>query len=295
MLLLKLLCQENYRMYNVDIAKITSVNGAIVLNWLVYLTQVHNNMEVFSPYPNISEVSALSINEIKTAIKKLKEVGFIEVVKKGIPSKNYYYILESNILTHLKTIEPVGEKVTHQWVEKLPTSEEENNPLLYNSNNNSENNSNNSSYSENELKEKFEKFRVMFRSVKVDNKIPTVRGLETEYNNLKKKHKDYKEIINYLYDNIDLYEMTFKKRDYQYHFETYINKRQFEEVSPELVEKYRFKKQQEAPKSIEENNFVYLSELPRPDRKKERIDKVIQHQKSMGKELIIDCELLWTL
>ena len=295
MSLLKLLCQENYRMYNVDIAKITGVNGAIVLNWLVYLTQVHNNMEVFSPYPNISEVTALTINEIKTAIKKLKEVGFIEVVKKGIPSKNYYYILESNILTHLKSIEPVGEKVTHQSGEKLPTSEEENNPLLYNSNNNSKNNSNNSSYSENELKEKFEKFRVMFRSVKVDNKIPTVRGLETEYNNLKKKHKDYKEIINYLYDNIDLYEMTFKKRDYQYHFETYINKRQFEEVSPELVEKYRLKKEQEAPKPIEEKTKVYLSSYTKMNRKANIVEKLKIQLEKEGKELIIDCELLWTL
>jgi len=295
MSLLKLLCQENYRMYNVDIAKITGVNGAIVLNWLVYLTQVHNNMEVFSPYPNISEVSALSINEIKTAIKKLKEVGFIEVVKKGIPSKNYYYILESNILTHLKSIELVGEKVTHQSGEKLPTSEEENNPLLYNSNNNSENNSNNNSNAENELKEKFEKFRVMFRSVKVDNKIPTVRGLETEYNNLKKKHKDYKEIINYLYDNIDLYEMTFKKRDYQYHFETYINKRQFEEVSPELVEKYRLKKEQESPKAIEEKTKVYLSSYTKMNRKANIVEKLKIQLEQEGKELIIDCELLWTL
>lgn len=292
MSLLKLLCQENYRMYNVDIAKITGVNGAIVLNWLVYLTQVHNNIEVFSPYPNICEVTALSINEIKTAVKKLKDVGFIKVVKKGIPSKNYYYILASNILTHLKSIEPVVEKVTHQSAEKLPTSEQENNSLLYNSNNNSKTNSNNSSNAENALKEKFEKFRIMFRSVKVNNKIPTVRGLETEYNNLKKKHKDYKEIINYLYDNIDLYKMTFKKRDYQYHLETYINKRQFEEVSPDLVEKYRLKKQQETPKPIEQNNFVYLSELPRADRKKERIDLVRQFQANQGKELIIDCEIL---
>jgi len=292
MSLLKLLCQENYRMYNVDIAKITGVNGAIILNWLVYLTQTHNNMEVFSPYPNISEVTALSINEIKTSVKKLKDVGFVKVVKKGIPSKNYYYILESNILTHLKSIEPVVEKVTHQSAEKLPTSEQENNSLLYNSNNNSENNSNNSSYAENALKEKFEKFRIMFRSVKVNNKIPTVRGLETEYNNLKKKHKDYKEIINYLYDNIDLYEMTFKKRDYQYHLETYINKRQFEEVSPELVEKYRLKKEQEAPKPIGEKRKVYLSSYTKMNRKANIVEKLKMQLEQEGKELIIDCEIL---
>ena len=82
----------NFRLVNLDIARLTSINSAVLLNFLIYICKKHKSNEIFATYDNIEKYTTLSADEIRTAQKKLKEAGLIEYVRKGIPPKNYYTI-----------------------------------------------------------------------------------------------------------------------------------------------------------------------------------------------------------
>jgi hypothetical protein len=180
MQLSKLLSGSNFRLYNVDIAKITSVNASIVLGWLAYLCEKHNIDEVFTSHVNISNYTGLTVNEIKTAIKKLEKVDFITVTLKGVPAKNHYQLLDSNIFSYLKSDAPDSEKVTNKIVKKQLTRGLKSNQHIENTNMNTEMNTNMNT------KDFFEIFRKEYKGSK--------KGLETEYKNFK-KHNDYKEVL----------------------------------------------------------------------------------------------------
>jgi hypothetical protein len=227
MQLSKLLSGSNFRLYNVDIAKITSVNASIVLGWLAYLCEKHNTDEVFTPHTNISNYTGLTVNEIKTAIKKLEKVDFITVTLKGVPAKNYYQLLDSNIFSYLKSDAPVSEKVTNKIVKKQLTSELKSNPLLKNTNMNTEMNT------EMNTKDFFEIFRKEYKGSK--------KGLETEFKNFK-KHNDYKEVLPLLLPALEN-QIRWKKIELEIddftaqwkNLQTWINQRCWEEEPPEKV------------------------------------------------------------
>lgn len=71
---------------------------------------------------------------------------------------------------------------------------------------------------------KFEQFRIGYKGKK--------RGLDTELKNLMNKHKDWKKIIQELYDNT-----YYKNEDTKYipHLQTFINQRRWEMFADEPV------------------------------------------------------------
>lgn len=227
MQLTKLLSGSNFRLYNVDIAKITSVNGSIVLGWFAYLSEKHNINEIFSSHVNISNYTGLTVNEIKTAIKKLEKVDFIMVTLKGVPAKNHYQLLDSNIFSCLKSDVPVSEKVTNKIVKKQLTSELKSNQHIKNSNMNTEMNTNINT------KDIFEIFRKEYKGTK--------KGLETEFKNFQ-KHKDYKEVLHLLLPGLNN-QIKWKKIELEIdnftaqwkNLSTWINQRCWEEEAPEKV------------------------------------------------------------
>ena len=152
--------------------------------------------------------------------------------------------------------------------------------LTLNNNDNNEYNENNEN---NILMEKFEKFYLLYKKYCEASRI---RSLKTEFEYLKqisKSNKKLNEIVLFLHNNLYSIGEMLHKQEKQYipGLKTFLYQKKYESI---IIK--------EQPKPIEQNNFVYLSELPRADRKKERIDLVRQFQANQGKELIIDCELL---
>lgn len=227
MQLTKLLSGSNFRLYNVDIAKITSVNASIVLGWLAYLCEKHNINEVFSSHVNISNYTGLTINEIKTAIKKLQNADFIIVTLKGVPAKNHYQLQDSNILSNLKSNSPDSEKVTNKMVKKQLTRELKSNQHIKNTNMNTEINTNMNT------KDFFEIFRKEYKGTK--------KGLDTEFKNFQ-KHNDYKEVLPLLLPALNN-QIKWKKIELEIdnftaqwkNLSTWINQRCWEEEPPEKV------------------------------------------------------------
>lgn len=87
----------------------------------------------------------------------------------------------------------------------------------------------------------FEKVRKLYPGTK--------RGFDTEFDNFKKKHKDWKTILGYLYGSL-LYQIEARKKKTGFvpewaNFSTWINQRKFEE---------------EIPQSIKENNLQNIDD-----------------------------------
>jgi hypothetical protein len=221
--LFKYLSGSNFRIYNLEIAELVSVNASIVLGWLSYVADKHNSKEIFTTYDNISNYTKLTDNEIRSSLNKLVNCGYITIVKKGIPAKNYYTIQEVQIFSDLKSKEQVLEKVDDKELENSSTGAKENEAHIKNSNKNTKKNSNINNKEDN-FSDIFEDFRIYYRSMG-----GKVLGLETEFKNFK-KHKDWKIEINNLKACAEKYFHLNKNNDKKYlkHLKTFINNREWE-------------------------------------------------------------------
>jgi len=219
--LFKYLSGSNFRIYNLEIAELVSVNASIVLGWLSYVAEKHNSNEIFTTYENISNYTKLTDNEIRSSLNKLVNCGYITIVKKGIPAKNYYTIQEVQIFSDLKSISLVLEKVDDKGSKNLMTGVQENEGHIKNTNINTKKNSNNN----NEFLEIFDIFRKEYLK---HNKSP--RGNQTEFDNFK-RHKDWKTEIHKLLPTLKseiLHRQANDKMKYMHNLKTWINNRQWE-------------------------------------------------------------------
>ena len=106
-----LLSTDGFIIYNKKLARIIGTNPAILLGYLCseynfYSSngQLDNGM-FFCTREKIKYNTGLTETEQRTATKKLKELGIIESELKGMPSKTYYKINESNISSVLSSEE----------------------------------------------------------------------------------------------------------------------------------------------------------------------------------------------
>ena len=102
-----LLSTDGFIIYNKKLARTIGTNPAILLGYLCseynfYLSngQLDNEM-FFCTREKIKYNTGLTETEQRTATKKLKELNIIETELKGMPSKTYYKINESNIYSIL--------------------------------------------------------------------------------------------------------------------------------------------------------------------------------------------------
>lgn len=108
-LLISLLEHESYRNYNILLAKKISINAAILYTNLTYLNRLFKDKQDENGYfyttsDLIYENTALTYDMARTAAQKLKEIGLIDIVKRGMPSKNYYKIIQDvQLLKNLLT------------------------------------------------------------------------------------------------------------------------------------------------------------------------------------------------
>lgn len=101
--ILQLLAGSNFITFNKVIAKKLGVDEAILLGALCSYQISFDNEEFYKQQEIIAEDTCLSLFKIREAIKTLSNAGLVEVKKKGIPAKNYYFVVEDKLFNFLTT------------------------------------------------------------------------------------------------------------------------------------------------------------------------------------------------
>lgn len=129
----KFLGNKSYWTLNKELVKKIGLAETLVLQHFIDLEENIFEGEFYQQMGRISEELTLGEWKVKECIKTLKEFGVIDVIKKGMPSKNYYKINAKAIVNLIDSELPqVSRKSTHlseehQLVENQPSSEVENN------------------------------------------------------------------------------------------------------------------------------------------------------------------------
>lgn len=114
---------------NKELVKKIGIAETLVLQHLIDLQANIFEGEFYQQIDRIADELTLGEWKIKECLKTLKELGCIEIVKKGMPAKNYYKVVGKRILEIINTeLQPVSRKSTDlleepQLVENQPTSE----------------------------------------------------------------------------------------------------------------------------------------------------------------------------
>jgi DNA-binding Lrp family transcriptional regulator len=145
-----------YWQINKHLHKQLGLRTTLLLQHFIDLqTKLFYGKEFFQSYTQIENELSLSEYHIKDSIKKLKDAGVITVEKKGMPAKNYYFVLlnrveellsldsekspnklevvqldENHLTSELKITEQVSEKLPNKLVENHPTYKRINNKSI---------------------------------------------------------------------------------------------------------------------------------------------------------------------
>ena len=120
-----LLSTDGFIIYNKKLARTIGTNPAILLGYLCseynfYFSngQLDNEM-FFCTREKIKYNTGLTETEQRTATKKLKDLGIIEYELRGMPSKTYYKINESTILSILSSDESLQQGLRNPYNKTL--------------------------------------------------------------------------------------------------------------------------------------------------------------------------------
>ena len=94
----ELLMQSKWRVFNVAIAKIIGLHETLVLMEIADAEQAFDGEDFYLTYDHISENTTLSEKQIRRAVKNLKDSGIIQTQMRGVPAKQYFYIMNLDIL-----------------------------------------------------------------------------------------------------------------------------------------------------------------------------------------------------
>ena len=141
---IKLLAQNNYVIFNKEIANKIGIEAAILLGTLCSYQNSFKLQEFYKEETELAKDTALSIYSIRKAKKILEENGILKITKKGLPARHYFYIITSGIEN---LITSSVEMITTSGNENITTGSDENLTTINNINNsNKYNNNNNYNY-----------------------------------------------------------------------------------------------------------------------------------------------------
>ena len=100
----ELLLQSKWRVFNVSVAKKIGLHETLVLMEIADAEQAFKGEDFYLTYDKISENTTLSEKQIRKAVKELKKLGIIDTKMKGVPAKQYFYILNLDILKDERSI-----------------------------------------------------------------------------------------------------------------------------------------------------------------------------------------------
>ena len=99
--LVSLLASDSYIIYNKEFASKYGVEEAILLGAMCSYQKSFNNEEFFREEEKISEDTGLTVYAIRKAKQTLKELGILNINKKGMPCKHYFRIIPERLLNPL--------------------------------------------------------------------------------------------------------------------------------------------------------------------------------------------------
>lgn len=88
-----MLSQSNYMIVNKKIAKSLGLINSILVSNLCSLEEKYGNGFFFTQ-EEMAETCCVCLDTIKKGLSFLKKEGYIDIKKKGIPCKNYYYLTD---------------------------------------------------------------------------------------------------------------------------------------------------------------------------------------------------------
>ena len=97
-LLSKTLGKHAYWTLNKSLVKSIGLESTLILQHIIDLQDAFEKDEIFQSQPAIAEELGISEYSIKTKIPELIKLELINVVKKGVPCKNYYSTNDSKII-----------------------------------------------------------------------------------------------------------------------------------------------------------------------------------------------------
>ena len=149
---IKLLAQNNYVIFNKEIANKIGIEAAILLGTLCSYQNSFKLQEFYKEETELAKDTALTIYSIRKAKKILEENGILKITKKGLPAKHYFYIITSGIENLITSSDKIAitsgvEMITTSGNENITTGSDENLTTINNINNsNKYNNNNNYNY-----------------------------------------------------------------------------------------------------------------------------------------------------
>ena len=149
---IKLLAQNNYVIFNKEIANKIGIEAAILLGTLCSYQNSFKLQEFYKEETELAKDTALTIYSIRKAKKILEENGILKITKKGLPARHYFYIITSGIENLITSSDKIAitsgvEIVTTSGNENITTGSDENLTTINNINNsNKYNNNNNYNY-----------------------------------------------------------------------------------------------------------------------------------------------------
>lgn len=97
-LLNKTLGKNAYWALNKQLVKSIGLEATLILQHIIDLQSVFKKEEIFQSQPDMAKELGITEYAIKNRIVELSKAGLINVIKKGVPAKNYYSINEDKII-----------------------------------------------------------------------------------------------------------------------------------------------------------------------------------------------------
>lgn len=116
--LVSLLASDSYIIYNKEFASKYGVEEAILLGAMCSYQKSFNNEEFFREEEKISQDTGLTVYAIRKAKQTLKNLGILEISKKGLPSRHYFKVIPEKVLNPIST----GYQLTTSTGNEMATS-----------------------------------------------------------------------------------------------------------------------------------------------------------------------------
>ena len=101
----KLLSNSAYWTINKELARDIGLDATIVLQHFIDLqSSFFEDGGFYQQQDRIIKDLPITIDYLRKAVKVLVNKGFLSVVKKGVPAKNHYTVLEGNIMAYMSRI-----------------------------------------------------------------------------------------------------------------------------------------------------------------------------------------------
>ena len=94
----KLLSSSSYTVINKHLMKHIGLEETFMLQYLLDLQTNTFKGEFYQQQSRLSEEFNWSLHKVKTTMTSLKDLGLINIIKKGVPARNFFVINESKVI-----------------------------------------------------------------------------------------------------------------------------------------------------------------------------------------------------